>query len=43
MRDGEGIESFYNGEKYVGTYREDKQEGQVRKICISGLKNKFSF
>ena len=31
MRDGEGIESFYTGEKYVGTYREDKQEGQVNK------------
>ena len=29
MRDGEGIETFYNGEKYVGAYREDNKEGQV--------------
>ena len=30
MRDGEGIETFYNGEKYVGDYREDNKEGQVK-------------
>ena len=32
MRDGEGIETFYNGEKYVGDYREDNKEGQVKQF-----------
>ncbi len=30
MRNGQGIETFYNGEKYVGTYVNDLQNGQVK-------------
>ena len=27
MREGEGVETFYNGEKYVGQYRADSRHG----------------
>jgi hypothetical protein len=29
MRNGQGIETFNNGEKYVGLYVDDLQNGQV--------------
>ena len=29
MRDGQGIETFYTGEKYIGGYRADRRHGQV--------------
>jgi hypothetical protein len=37
MRNGQGIETFYNGEKYVGTYVNDLQNGQVKSFKKQGL------
>jgi hypothetical protein len=37
MRNGQGIETFYNGEKYVGTYVNDLQNGQVKSLKKQGL------